>query len=154
MKSVSWFLPAFDYAFFAGVYTILRYANYLATQKGITNHFIIVGDANLSLIKKEILRAFPKLEKSLIFSVTKDDDLKSLPPVEASICTMWTTAYFLLKFKQTINKFYFIQDYEPLFYPAGSTFAQAEATYNFGFYGITNTVGLKDIYEKTYGGKG
>lgn len=153
IKSVSWFLPAFDYAFYAGVYTILRYANYLTTHKNIINHFIIVGDVDVDVIKKEILRAFPKLERSLVFSISQEKDLTSLPPVEISICTLWTTAYFLLKFKNTMNKFYFIQDYEPLFYPAGSTYAQAEATYSFGFYGITNTIGLKNMYEKSYGGK-
>jgi glycosyltransferase involved in cell wall biosynthesis len=45
-----------------------------------------------------------------------------------------------------------IQDFEPAFYPAGSTYAQAELTYRFGFYGIANTQSIKEIYENNYGG--
>ena len=46
-----------------------------------------------------------------------------------------------------------IQDFEPAFYPAGSTYAQAELSYHFGFYGIANTKSLKEIYERDYGGQ-
>jgi glycosyltransferase involved in cell wall biosynthesis len=59
----------------------------------------------------------------------------------------------LLKVQNTGYKFYMIQDYEPLFYPAGSTFAQAELSYRFGFYGIANTQSLRDIYAQEYGGR-
>jgi glycosyltransferase involved in cell wall biosynthesis len=58
----------------------------------------------------------------------------------------------LLKIKNTGLKFYFVQDCEPLFYPAGSTYAQAELTYRFGFFGICNTETLLGMYEREYGG--
>src|SRR4029077_338146 len=54
--------------------------------------------------------------------------------------------------ENTGYKFYFIQDFEPAFYPAGSTFARAELTYRFGFYGIANTVSLRQMYETSYNG--
>ena len=47
---------------------------------------------------------------------------------------------------------YFVQDFEPLFYPAGSTYGQAEATYRFGFHALANTPTIKAIYESEYGG--
>jgi glycosyltransferase involved in cell wall biosynthesis len=65
---------------------------------------------------------------------------------------LWTTAYILLKVRNTARKFYLIQDFEPLFYPAGSTYAQAEMTYRFNFHAIANTVEMKRFYEEQYGG--
>ena len=47
-------------------------------------------------------------------------------------------------------KFYFVQDNEPQFYPAGAASALAEETYRFGFPGIVNTPGLADVY-RAYG---
>jgi len=35
------------------------------------------------------------------------------------------------------QRFYFVQDFEPYFYPIGSLYSFAENTYRFGFYGIT-----------------
>jgi glycosyltransferase involved in cell wall biosynthesis len=45
-----------------------------------------------------------------------------------------------------------MQDYEPLFYPAGSTGALVESTYRFGFHGICNTAPLRDLYV-SHGGE-
>ena len=47
-------------------------------------------------------------------------------------------------------KFYFVQDNEPQFYPAGAASALVEETYRFGFPGIVNTPGLADVY-RSYG---
>jgi O-antigen biosynthesis protein len=66
---------------------------------------------------------------------------------------LWTTAYALLDFKKARRKFYFMQDDEALFYPAGSTSALVEATYGFGFHAICNTVSLLRRYEAR-GGSG
>jgi glycosyltransferase involved in cell wall biosynthesis len=49
------------------------------------------------------------------------------------------------------RKFYFMQDYESRFYPAGSISALVEATYRFGFSALCNTVSLRDIYTKIGG---
>jgi glycosyltransferase involved in cell wall biosynthesis len=46
-----------------------------------------------------------------------------------------------------------VQDYEPLFYPAGTTYGQAELSYRFGFYGIANTISLRDIYARDFRNK-
>jgi len=84
--------------------------------------------------------------------IWKDGDVDALPYADISIATHWPSAYLLLKFNKTKGKFYFMQDYEPLFYPAGTLYALAESTYRFGFYGITNTPGLYDIYTRDYNG--
>jgi hypothetical protein len=43
-------------------------------------------------------------------------EVEKLTPTDACIATYWTTAYYQLLFKQTRRKFYFVQDYEPMFY--------------------------------------
>jgi glycosyltransferase involved in cell wall biosynthesis len=57
----------------------------------------------------------------------------------------------LLRFDRARAKFFFVQDFEPYFYPASSAFALAEETYRFGLPGIVNTPGLADAY-RGYGG--
>jgi glycosyltransferase involved in cell wall biosynthesis len=56
-------------------------------------------------------------------------------------------------FRNTKRKFYFIQDDEAQFYPAGSTSALVEATYQFGYTGICNTPSLLERYVAR-GGEG
>ena len=52
--------------------------------------------------------------------------------------------------RQARAKFYFVQDNEPQFYPAGAASALAEETYRFGLPGIVNTPGLAEVY-RSYG---
>ena len=46
---------------------------------------------------------------------------------------------------------YFVQDFEPSFYPAGSLALLAEATYRFGFHGVTAGRWLADLLRRDYG---
>src|SRR6185369_6249852 len=55
-------------------------------------------------------------------------------------------AYLLLKYNSVSKKFYFMQDFEPLFYEAGSVYAAIEQTYRFGFSCIANTPGVGNRY--------
>ena len=51
--------------------------------------------------------------------------------------TSWPTAYPVFNSRCAGKRFYFIQDYEPFFYPVGSTSCLAENTYRMGFHGIS-----------------
>ena len=73
-----------------------------------------------------------------------------LPPADAAIATLWTSAFPLLHLRQVEAKFYFVQDNEPQFYPAGAASGMVEQTYRFGFPGIVNTPGLAAVY-RAYG---
>jgi O-antigen biosynthesis protein len=152
IKTVNWFIPFFDHAF-GGIYTILRFADYFHAKRDIMNRLIIYGNTGASEteIKQKITKRFPNLSTEKVI-ILRSTDLDVLPEADISIATYWTSAYLLLKFNKTKGKFYFIQDYEPLFYPAGAFYALAEATYRFGFYGIVNTPGLCDFYVKNYEG--
>lgn len=61
----------------------------------------------------------------------------SLQPAMATFATSWTTAYTVRNFRGAGKRYYFVQDFEPLFYATGSDYCFAEATYKFGFKGIT-----------------
>ena len=153
VKSMVWFLQEFDYVFYAGLYTIFRTASYLQRKHGVANTFVFVANTPANVMMERVGAGFPELRDCRAYSITSPEGLTEIPKADASVCTLWTTAYYSLKFNAVKRKFYFIQDYEPLFYPAGSTYAQTEATYRFGFDGIANTEGLKLVYENEYGGR-
>lgn len=67
------------------------------------------------------------------------------------IATSWQTAYAVKRFDNAISKFYFVQDYEPLFFPVGSEYTFAENTYRFGFRGITAGDWLRDKLHAEFG---
>jgi len=152
-RTAVWFLTDFNSAFYGGVMTILRLAEYMATEDGIRNIFTLCGEVDLSHKRAQILSAFPRLEDSEFIMLSGPDFMDAIPIADYGIATLWTTAYILASTDRCHCKYYMIQDYEPLFYPAGSTFAQAELSYKFGFYGIANTKSLARIYEQDYGGK-
>jgi glycosyltransferase involved in cell wall biosynthesis len=149
-KTINWFLPTFERAY-GGINTILRFADYFHSHKNIRNTFVICGPEKngVANAKEAITQAYPNLSTENILQLTTGNSV-NLPYADISIASYWTTAYHLLKFNNTKGKFYFIQDYEPLFFPAGFTYGLAEATYRFGFHAIINTLGLCSEYQKTY----
>jgi glycosyltransferase involved in cell wall biosynthesis len=73
-------------------------------------------------------------------------DVASLPVgldgADAAIATAWQTAHALAKHGTApMRRLYFVQDYEPLFYPRGSEGALAELSYRFGY----RTIALGDM---------
>lgn len=57
--------------------------------------------------------------------------------VDVIVATGWETAYRSFADRSTARRFYFVQDFEPMFYPTGSEALLAENSYRFGFIGIT-----------------
>lgn len=151
VETINWFVANVRHAF-GGIFTILRFANYFHSKKRVRNRFIVYAGTPISAsdFMKKIAKAFPELssEEAIIL---ENRDVNVLPYADISIATMWDSAYLLLKFNKTKGKFYFIQDYEPLFYPAGTIYALAEATYRFGFHGIINTPGVSEKITRNYG---
>jgi glycosyltransferase involved in cell wall biosynthesis len=156
IKSATWFVPYFDHLSFGGIYTIFRFINHLSEQ-GVHNRIVIYDKPTIDkdTIKNEIVKAFPNLKDAevVIFN-PKEDEVEELPATDIAFCTFWVSAYLLLRFNQTKRKYYFIQDYEPLFYEGGSTYALAESTYRFGFEGVVNTPGLLQAVNKRHGLEG
>ncbi len=157
IKSLTWFLPPFQHAYYGGIHTILRFAAYFQQNKRVDNRLVIVQPPDNyfdpASLSERISQAFPALQAAPVSYVYDYGDLAKLEPADGAVATYWTTAYFALRFQAVRRKFYMIQDFEPLFYPAGTSYALAEATYQFGFYGLTNTITLRQIYQEQYGGK-
>ena len=65
--------------------------------------------------------------------------------------TCWETAYPILASPARGVRFYLVQDFEPSFYPAGSEALMAEATYRFGFHGVTAGRWLSELLRRDYG---
>ncbi|WP_207949892.1 glycosyltransferase family 1 protein [Nocardioides ochotonae] len=54
--------------------------------------------------------------------------------LDACVATGWETAHVLAaRCREPLHRFYFIQDFEPFFYPRGSEYDLAADTYRFGF---------------------
>src|SRR3569623_1250895 len=152
-RTCNWYLPPFLNHFYGGIMTILRLADYLQRCHGIKQRILVCGrNLRPEEIKTNIVKAFPALSQAEVIVLGMPISFSDIPSADYSIATLWTTAYIVLGVKNTGYKFYMIKDFEPAFYPAGSTYAQAELSYHFGFYGIANTQSLKEIYERDYYG--
>ncbi len=153
VQTATWFLTFFDHALFGGIHTILRLMDYLHRVHGV-EHRVVVFDrpsATDAEIREAISGPFPSLSGvDIVISGPGGIDYDELPPTDIAVATMWISAYPLARFNKTKAKFYMVQDYEPSFYPAGSSSALAEATYRLGFAGLVNSPGLADVYA-TYG---
>jgi len=77
--------------------------------------------------------------------------LDGFVPAHVTFATGWQTAYCVAKHRASRHKFYFVQDFEPSFYPISSTYMLAENTYRLGLSGITAGTWLKHHLEQNYG---
>src|SRR5271165_576746 len=73
-----------------------------------------------------------------------------LQPCDVALATHWSTAYPVREFPQCSRKFYFVQDYEPLFHPISYEYLRAENTYRFGFSCITLGRWLTHLLRERY----
>ncbi len=64
-------------------------------------------------------------------------DAAGMDDAHAIVATSWATAYPVYNALSRGMRFYFVQDYEPWFYPVGALSLLAENTYRMGFHAIT-----------------
>lgn len=149
---ITWFLPPVTHALKGGVRTVFMLAQNMSETWGTLNHFVIYSYSGRNLETAELCASLSKFFPNLRFTVNvfrKDvDGIDTLPISNLAFCTLWTTAYLLLKYNQTSRKFYLMQDYEPSFYPAGNLYGVIEQTYRFGFSCIGNTQGVGNKYRQ------
>ncbi len=70
---------------------------------------------------------------------------------DVAIATWWETAYAVNNNLENIRyPFYFVQDFEPSFYPVCSSYILAENTYRLGFSHICSGQWCSDFLEKKY----
>lgn len=157
VRTALWFVSYFDHFEFNGVQTIFRFIEKLSIE-GVKNTIVIYDRPTFDVarFKQQITHSFPGITNFdvIVFGDDKLAGIKNLPPSDIAFCTIWVSAYLLLRYNNTRRKYYFIQDYEPLFYEAGSTYALAESTYRFGFKGVVNTPGLLAAVQQRHGLQG
>ena len=149
LNHVLWFVPHFDRLYRGGIFTIFRAAAYFSQRASTRNTIVLYGEPKISRdqIEVEVRQAFPGLRFELQ-DYSPQEDIDDLPESDAAFCTLWTSAYHLVRYNKCKAKFSFLQDYEPSFYPAGTVFGLIEETYRFGFIGVANTPGVAEVYGR------
>jgi O-antigen biosynthesis protein len=80
------------------------------------------------------------------------DARQGIRGVDACVATSWQTAHVLaVRGSAPMRRLYFVQDFEPFFYPRGAEYALAEDTYRFGFRCITVGQMLPELLRKEVG---
>ena len=75
-----------------------------------------------------------------------------LQPLDAYVASGWQTAHVLAaRADLPTRRLYFIQDFEPFFYPKGTEYALAEDTYRFGLRCIAVGWMVADLLEEQFG---
>ncbi len=156
VRTVNWFLPGIDSPFYGGMNTILRIVDHLQAVNGVRSRLVMQDGGPEAFMRAAVTAAFPRLHDIEIIVTPEFNDqfLADLPGADAGVATLWTTAYTVAKAPRLRRRFYLVQDFEPMFYPASTMFALAEQTYRMGLYAICNTENLLRIYRDDYGGTG
>ncbi|WP_224245714.1 rhamnosyltransferase WsaF family glycosyltransferase [Hyalangium gracile] len=150
LERVTWFLPSFHHPY-AGIHTILRFAQLLRERHGTQSEFIIYDNPGVTAAEMaaRVSVLFPKPPGT--FRVLQGlEEVADLPECDLAVATLWKSAYPVLSHPRATAKAYFVQDFEPAFLPAGAESALAEQTYRLGLYGIFNTRGLHDYITSHY----
>ena len=139
-KIISWVMP--QPASGGGHQNIFRFIEYLE-KAGYTNIIYIIGNPqDLSTEAAEAAVSQYCSAQKMTFHIYDN--------VDAIFATSWETAYHVFNIETEALKYYFVQDFEPLFFPVGTRYILAENTYRFGFKGITAGNWLKKKLEVDY----
>lgn len=142
-----WFIPDFG-AGSGGHLNIFRFMRGLE-KLGMRLGVVIVGEhrhANRVQAKARIVEYFGTIEAAVCFG----DDV--LPHARGVVATSWITAHVAKHYPVSdAARFYFVQDYEPLFYPSGFESTAAAATYELGFQPICAGSWIADVLEERHG---
>jgi hypothetical protein len=114
-----------------GATTVFRIIRYLEAH-GYTNRIYFYN----------VYRADHRYYESIVRSFYKFDGCvasldEGMQDAHAVVATSWQTAYPVFNSRCAGKRFYFVQDFEPYFYPVGALSLLAENTYRMGFHAIT-----------------
>lgn len=89
--------------------------------------------------KGEEVEAFINSEFFNLHAESVHWGVDALSECDVMVCTYWTTAYVVERVKdKSALQIYFLQDFEPMFFPMGVDYVRAMATYKLGFYPLTS----------------
>ncbi|MEZ5268634.1 MAG: glycosyltransferase [Microthrixaceae bacterium] len=86
----------------------------------MTQRFVICDREQREFYRSALSAAYPSLTGCELVFLGGDglDEVDRIPPADAVIATMWTTAYVAAVAPSQGRRFYLVQDHEPTFYPA------------------------------------
>lgn len=145
---LNWVIPTMGIGS-GGHLSIFRFIQFLE-RRGYRNRVYLHGDrkfSNDASFKQFVDAHFFRLNAECVI-----DRGSPLKPARATFATSWETAYVVWH-RGTGKRLYFVQDFEPLFYPASAEAAFAEETYRFGFPAVTAGTWLAEKLSTTYGMK-
>ncbi|UZN50269.1 glycosyltransferase family 4 protein [Cupriavidus cauae] len=145
-NTVNWVIPPFGIGS-GGHLNIFRFVRNLE-ELGYDCRIVIVGDptpTSADFVAAQINKHFFPLKAQVYIG------MENVPAAHISIATAWQTAYYVRAFPHTNYRCYFVQDFEPSFYAAGSESALAEESYRFGFVGLTAGGWLAEKLAREYG---
>ena len=140
-----WFVPPYGKGS-GGHTTLFRYIG-LLEERGWRSHICLSGPGHARTVaeaERQIRGWFPATKASVSLGVN------ALPSCRIALATGWQTAYPARAFQSTLHRAYFVQDFEPWFWPAGSVASLAEATYRFGFPAVTMGDWLATMLAQRY----
>jgi glycosyltransferase involved in cell wall biosynthesis len=125
---INWVVPNF-YGASGGHRTIFRLSRGLE-EAGYEVRFHVFGETHYVSDSEatEVMRTYYFPLKATVHL-----GVEGMPPAEFCLASSWETAYAVRDFDACRRKIYFVQDFEPAFYPASSEQVLAENTYRFGF---------------------
>jgi glycosyltransferase involved in cell wall biosynthesis len=124
-------------------------AGHTCTIYFYSNH---VKKVDVAAIRKMMAtsNAFPRIRAEML-EYSREAGVSEI--TQAIFATGWETAYPAFLDKSHARRLYFVQDFEPYFYPVGSESSLAENTYRFGFEAITAGGWLAHKLSTDYGMK-
>jgi glycosyltransferase involved in cell wall biosynthesis len=147
-NTINWYIPVIGQGS-GGNGNIFRLIRALE-DIGVESRIIIIGQnapKSSRLAADQISKWFFPLKASVYLYG------ETVPEAYLGIATEWKTAYYLRSSKLESDRAYFIQDFEPWFYPRGSHYSLAEQTYRFGFKAVTAGAWLSNLVSNDYGMK-
>lgn len=133
-----------------GHQNIFRFIKYMEAAGHTCKIYLYstVDPRDISQIKATVNDgSYPAVKASLGMRWLK----KYMDEADAIFATGWETAYPAFNSSIVAKRFYFVQDFEPYFYPVGSEYVLAENSYRFGFHGITAGGWLANKLKAEYG---
>lgn len=132
-----------------GHHNIFRFIKYLENAGHTCRIYITTqgGKGKISEVRALMGSSYPEVKAQM----TWIEDGDEIQDSDGIFSTSWQTAYTSFNSKASGKRFYFVQDFEPLFYPMGSRYVLAENTYRFGFFGVTAGGWLAKKLKDEYG---
>lgn len=132
-----------------GHQNIFRFIKFLEDAGHTCQIYIYTFDkkGSVGAIKAIMGDSYPEINAPMEWIDSSDEMMDA----DGIFATSWETAYPAYNFPGNAKRFYFVQDFEPYFYPIGSLYTLAENTYKFGFFGVTAGGWLAKKLNRDYG---